>query len=99
MCEDPVPKSQDVKQVCGSGGAFCAVLMDGSCVTWGEVVSGGDSRPVRERLLEVEEVHASVFAFAAILRDRNLVDLFVPPKMKGSFFGIYDKRHQKFIRR
>ena len=31
-----------------SGGAFAALLDDGSVVTWGEASAGGDSRPVQE---------------------------------------------------
>lgn len=67
-----------MKQIRGSGAAFCAVLSDGSVVTWGHSSSGGDSNTVRDLLQQVEEVHATHFAFAAILADRSWIELRYP---------------------
>ena len=55
------------------GGAFAAILADGSLVTWGNPNSGGDSSAVQDRIRNVQKVLATVGAFAAILADRSVV--------------------------
>ena len=55
------------------GGAFTAMLADGSLVTWGNPDSGGDSSAVQHRIRNVQKVLATVGAFAAILADRSVV--------------------------
>ena len=57
-----------VIQVKGTFGAFAAVLANGSVVTWGATDFGGDSSKVQE-LRNVQQVHTSDRAFAAILMD------------------------------
>ena len=49
------------------------VLADGSVVTWGNPDYGGDSNQVRDQLLNVQQVHATEVAFAAILADKSVV--------------------------
>ena len=47
--------------------SFAAILGDGSVVTWGSAVSGGDSSSVQDQLKNVQQIQASIGAFAAIL--------------------------------
>jgi hypothetical protein len=42
-------------------------------VTWGNPDYGGDSNQVRDQLLNVQQVHATEVAFAAILADKSVV--------------------------
>ena len=51
----------------GGGQSFVAILCDGSVVTWGAQDSGGDSSFVQEKLQNVQQIQASLSAFAAIL--------------------------------
>ncbi|CAE7281614.1 HERC2 [Symbiodinium sp. KB8] len=53
--------------------AFAAVLGDGSVVTWGDAVNGGDSSAVEGRLRDVQHIQSSLGAFAAILTDGSVV--------------------------
>ena len=62
-----------VTQVQGSGGAFAAILSDGSVVTWGSVGHGGDSTAVQDQLKNVKQIQASDYAYAAILGDGSVV--------------------------
>ena len=62
-----------MQQIQASNHAFAAILADGSVVTWGEVVSGGDSRDVQHQLQNVQQIQASDHAFAAILADGSVV--------------------------
>ena len=55
------------------GGAFAAVLDDGTVVTWGYPPEGGDSSAVQEQLKNVKQIQASYCAFAAILGDGSVV--------------------------
>lgn len=54
-------------------GAFCAVLADGSAVTWGYPERGGDSSKVQEQLCELQSVAGSDGAFAALRSDGTVV--------------------------
>ena len=53
--------------------AFAAILTDGSVVTWGSQLCGGDSGAVQDQLKGVQHIQASRQAFAAILTDGSLV--------------------------
>ena len=55
------------------GGAFAAILADGSVVTWGHPHYGGDGNCVQPRLQKVLQVQSSGYAFAAILADGSVV--------------------------
>ena len=55
------------------GGAFAAILADGSVVTWGDPFSGGDSSEVQDQLKGVQQVQATSGAFAAILAGGSVV--------------------------
>ena len=52
--------------------AFAAILGDGSVVTWGNPVNGGDSSVVQD-LKNVQQIQASAHSFAAILGDGSVV--------------------------
>ena len=53
--------------------AFAAILDDGSVVTWGHALRGGDSSAVQDQLKNVHNIQASAFAFAAVLGDGSVV--------------------------
>ena len=55
------------------GGAFAAILDDGSVVTWGSACHGGDSSAVQGQLKNVQQIQATVDAFAAVLDDGSVV--------------------------
>ena len=59
--------------ICGSSGAFAAILGDGSVVTWGDAGFGGDSSAVRDQLKNVQQVQVTHAAFAVILEDGSVV--------------------------
>lgn len=54
-----------VQQIRATGGAFAAILADGSIVTWGNVDLGGDSTAVQDELKDVQQIQATAGAFAA----------------------------------
>eukprot|EP00913_Durusdinium_trenchii_P031271 g29278.t1 len=56
-----------------SGGAFAAILQDGSVVTWGDPDKGGNSSHVQAQLVEVQQIQASRDAFAALCTDGRVV--------------------------
>eukprot|EP00435_Cladocopium_sp_Y103_P026276 s2186_g6.t1 len=64
---------KNVQQVQAPFCAFAAILADGSVVTWGDPVCGGDSSEVQHQLRNVQEVHATADAFAAVLADKSVV--------------------------
>ena len=49
--------------------AFAAILADGSVVTWGEALYGGDSSAVNISSRVVQQIQATYHAFAAMLAD------------------------------
>ena len=72
--------SRAVQQVQGTrvlsdlkGGAFAAILADGSVVTWGDEYLGANSWEVQDQLKGVQQVQATDKAFAAILSDGSVV--------------------------
>ena len=60
-------------QVQATGGAFAALLADGSVVAWGDPRGGGDCSAVRDQLRNVEQIQATARSFAAILADGSVV--------------------------
>ena len=64
---------KNVQQLQASGGAFAAILGDGSVVTWGVAGLGGDSSAVRAELRNVQQIQAFGGDFAAILGDGSVV--------------------------
>ena len=61
------------KQIQASNGAFAAILGDGSVVTWGNAVWGGDSTAVQDQLKNAQQIQSTGEAFAAILGDGSVV--------------------------
>ena len=66
-------KLRSVQQIHATGGAFAAILADGSVVTWGLPQFGGDSSGVQAKLRCVQQIQATERAFAAILEDGSVV--------------------------
>eukprot|EP00927_Polykrikos_kofoidii_P008347 TRINITY_DN13468_c0_g1_i1.p1 TRINITY_DN13468_c0_g1~~TRINITY_DN13468_c0_g1_i1.p1 ORF type:complete len:106 (-),score=17.78 TRINITY_DN13468_c0_g1_i1:80-397(-) len=65
---------EGVVQVTASTAAFAAVKSDGSVVTWGDDLSGGNSSSVAGKLEEgVVQVIASSAAFAVVKSDGSVV--------------------------
>merc|ERR1712118_114409 len=71
---------KDIVDIKGSGFAFAALLADGSIVTWGSSMNGGDSSSIQAAL--AESPAKSIFSpsalrttngFAAILQDGSVV--------------------------
>ena len=60
-------KLKNVKQICASENAFAAVLENGTVVTWGDDLAGGDSSTVQHRLVNVQSISSSSLAFAALV--------------------------------
>ena len=54
-------------------GAFAAILGDGSVVSWGNALYGGDSSVVQHQLKNVQGIQATDTAFAAMLFDGSFV--------------------------
>ena len=52
---------------------FAAIRADGSVVTWGHRFHGGDSRHVRDQLLNVHDVYATHKALAAVKADGSVI--------------------------
>ena len=52
--------------------AFAAILEDGSVVTWGHAINGGNSSAVQDRLRCVQQIQATGRAFAAILENGSV---------------------------
>ncbi|CAK9049940.1 Probable E3 ubiquitin-protein ligase HERC1 (HECT domain and RCC1-like domain-containing protein 1) (HECT-type E3 ubiquitin transferase HERC1) (p532) (p619) [Durusdinium trenchii] len=62
-----------VRTVLGSGGAFAALLGNGTVKAWGERCYGGEIGAQEEELQEVKEIQATYGAFAAIRSDGTVV--------------------------
>ena len=63
----------NVVQIQATRKAFAAIRGDGSVVTWGPALAGGDSSGVQHELQNVEQIQATVSAFAAIRQDGSVV--------------------------
>ena len=48
-----------VRAIQASSGAFAAIKYDGSVVTWGYRIYGGDSSAVQENLIQVQEIQST----------------------------------------
>jgi hypothetical protein len=44
---------RNVQQICGTFGAFAAILADGRVVTWGDPNRGGDNSTVQDQLMYI----------------------------------------------
>ena len=64
---------KNVQEICGTEGAFAAILADGNVVTWGDQDRGGDSSKVQHQLKNVKQICGTDRAFAAILADGSVV--------------------------
>ena len=64
---------KNVQQVQATTRAFAAILANGSVVTWGLALYGGESSAVQDQLRNVQRIEATRSAFAAILLDESLV--------------------------
>ena len=53
-----------VRQIQSSTGAFAAIMDDGTVVTWGNAVFGGDSSTVQGQLKTVQQIQSCKVAFA-----------------------------------
>jgi hypothetical protein len=51
--------------VFSNAGAFAALKLGGTVVTWGNATAGGDSSAVAAELVDVVAIYANDFAFAA----------------------------------
>ena len=58
---------------CANLAPFAALKTDGSVVTWGHGVHGGDSSSVQGQLIKVVDISSTDRAFAAILSDGSVV--------------------------
>ena len=52
----PASRLRTVQQICGTAGAFAAILAHGSVVTWGTQDYGGDSSSVQDQLKNVQQI-------------------------------------------
>ena len=68
---------KNIQHICGTTGAFAAILEGGSVVTWGNPDYGGDSSRVQDQLKNVQHICGTSIsgAFAAILADGTGGDL------------------------
>ena len=62
-----------MREVVATGHAFAALREDGDVVTWGHIVSGGESVSIRDKLHAVQQIASSMHAFAAVRRDGTVV--------------------------
>ena len=65
--------SISVEYVYSTNYAFAAKLHDGTVVTWGDSLFGGDSSVVQSRLVNVDTIYSTKFAFAAKLQNGTIV--------------------------
>ena len=62
-----------MQQIQASRSAFAAIISDGSIVSWGHPLYGGDSRDVQDQLTDVQQIQAFDGAFAATRCDGSVV--------------------------
>eukprot|EP00435_Cladocopium_sp_Y103_P013691 s2276_g3.t1 len=60
-------------QLVSSALAFALLRPDGTVVTWGNAIDGGDSSAVQDELKDVNQIQSSLHAFAAIRSDGSVV--------------------------
>ena len=68
-----VHELRSVQEVYSNGSAFAALSADGSVVTWGDPLCGGDSEHISEQLKHVQQIYSTTSAFAALLQDQSVV--------------------------
>jgi D-arabinose 1-dehydrogenase-like Zn-dependent alcohol dehydrogenase len=67
---------RSITSIEANSGAFAAVRADGSVITWGDGISGGDSSSVAASLdgtVDVVSIQANEYAFAAIRADGSVI--------------------------
>lgn len=64
---------QNVTGIQASGGAFAALRLDKTVITWGHPDCGGDSSAVQGQLHDVHQIQAAGDAFAAIVKEGKVV--------------------------
>ena len=62
-----------VQQIQACGSAFAAILTDGSVLTWGNKLGGGDSSAVQGQLKGLQQIQTCARAFAAIRTNGSVV--------------------------
>ncbi|CAK9071817.1 Putative E3 ubiquitin-protein ligase HERC2 [Durusdinium trenchii] len=60
-------------QLVSSALAFALLRSDGTVVSWGNAVDGGDSSAVQDELKDVNQIQSTLHAFAAIRSDGSVV--------------------------
>ena len=68
-------------------GAFAAIRSDGSVVTWGDPLGGGDSSAVQDKLHNVKAIYSTWYAFAAIRSDGSVVT-WGDPELGGDSLAV-----------
>eukprot|EP00434_Breviolum_minutum_P016886 symbB.v1.2.014899.t1/scaffold1101.1/size137853/9 len=68
-----VSKAGPILQSHRKASTFAAIRADGTVVTWGHKFHGGDSRCVRDQLVNVQRVYATNKALAAVKTDGTVV--------------------------
>eukprot|EP00435_Cladocopium_sp_Y103_P048060 s486_g14.t1 len=73
-CSSVQDQLKNVQQIqTAVGGAFAAILADGSIVAWGGQENGGDCSAVQDQLKNVRHIQTTGESFAAILADGSVV--------------------------
>ncbi len=84
-----------VSQVYATRNAFAVVKSDGSVITWGDKIAGGDSSTVREQLRDsVRLIFSTHRGFAALKEDGSVATWGgnfhdAPPELQGNVCHIY----------
>ncbi|MCH1500297.1 MAG: pentapeptide repeat-containing protein, partial [Akkermansiaceae bacterium] len=65
--------SSGVVQIFANHCAFAALKEDGSVVTWGNGLRGGDSSSVESELTDIVEIYPSEICFAAVKQDGSVI--------------------------
>ena len=50
---------KSIRAIQSSSGAFAAIKCDGTVVTWGYRIYGGDSSAIQEHLIQVEQIQST----------------------------------------
>eukprot|EP00913_Durusdinium_trenchii_P015738 g14790.t1 len=80
---------KDVQLIRASGGAFAALLTDGSVSTWGNPTFGADCSAVQAQLKQVQHLTSSHRAFAALLASGGVVT-WGDPRFGGDCRAVQD---------
>ena len=68
-CSAVQDQLMNVQQIQATGGAFAAILADGSVVAWGHPNLGGDCSAVQEQLKNVQQIQASCYSSQDLIHD------------------------------